>query len=72
MAVLFQDAGTNVDNLNRIVVTRCEVDMVQIEIEYEKLVNRTLHDHIQVRFSSEIHRLKGFISSFLVEYKWKL
>jgi hypothetical protein len=40
---------TNVDNLNRIIASRCEIDMVQIKSEYEKIVKRTLYDHIQVR-----------------------
>jgi hypothetical protein len=42
--------GSNVDEemLNRILVHRCEIDMVQIKSEYEKLAKRTLYDHIQV------------------------
>jgi hypothetical protein len=46
--VSFQGAGTNEDELNRVVISRCEVDMIQIKEEYETLMKRTLEKHIQV------------------------
>lgn len=44
----FQGANTNEDNVNRILISRCEIDMVQIKAEYEKITRRTLFDHLQV------------------------
>ena len=46
--VSFQGVGTNEDELNRVVISRCEVDMIQIKEEYETLMKRTLEKHIQV------------------------
>jgi hypothetical protein len=40
--------GTNEDELNRVVISRCEVDMIQIKEEYETLMKRTLEKHVQV------------------------
>ncbi|CAF1136984.1 unnamed protein product [Adineta ricciae] len=39
--------GTNENNLTRIIVSRCEIDMVQIKSEFDKIAHRTLFDHIQ-------------------------
>lgn len=43
--------GTNEDELNRVVISRCEVDMIQIKEEYESLMKRSLEKHISVRIS---------------------
>lgn len=40
--------GTNEDELNRVVISRCEVDMIQIKEEYEELMKRSLEDHVSV------------------------
>lgn len=41
--------GTNEDELNRVVISRCEVDMIQIKEEYETLMKRSLEKHVEVR-----------------------
>ena len=46
--VSFQGMGTDEDELNRVIISRCEVDMIQIKEEYETLMKRTLEKHIQV------------------------
>ncbi|CAF0866652.1 unnamed protein product [Adineta ricciae] len=43
-----KNVKANEDDLNRIIVTRCEIDMAQIRVEYEKLTTYNLHDHIQL------------------------
>lgn len=43
-----QDAKRVDENLNRLIVTRCEIDMLQIKIEYEHLFRRTLYAQIKV------------------------
>ncbi len=40
--------GTNEDELNRVVISRCEVDMIQIKEEYEPLMKLSLEKHVQV------------------------
>ncbi|UJR10256.1 hypothetical protein I4U23_014466 [Adineta vaga] len=40
-------SSTNEDNLTRIIVSRSEIDMLQIKAEFEKITHRTLFDHIQ-------------------------
>ncbi len=52
-----QGLSTNHDNLIRIIISRCEIDMVQIKSEYEKITNRTLFDDIQVDLINEIINL---------------
>ncbi len=69
---LFKGTITNIDNLNRITVSRCEIDMVQIKSEYEKLVKRTLYDHIQVCLRNKIYHFNNFVSFSSDGYKWKL
>ena len=39
---------TDEDELNRVVISRCEVDMIQIKEEYENLMKRSLEKHIEV------------------------
>lgn len=46
-----QGAGTDDRSLVRIMVTRCEVDMVQIKQEFQKLYGKTLESFIQVNFA---------------------
>ncbi|CAF0720099.1 unnamed protein product [Rotaria sordida] len=49
-------ATTNDDNLNRIIVTRCEVDMFQIKNEFEKITKKPLYDSIQMNTSGNYRR----------------
>ena len=42
--------GTNDDSLIRTVITRCEVDMVQIKQQFEKAYKGSLGEWIKVRF----------------------
>lgn len=42
--------GTDDDTLVRIVVSRCEVDMVQIKEEFERLYNKPLGKFTAVSF----------------------
>ena len=53
-AVLFLalQAGTADRDLIRIIVTRCEVDMVQIKQEFNRLYNKSLESYISVRLFS--------------------
>ncbi|CAF3349728.1 unnamed protein product [Rotaria sp. Silwood1] len=41
-----KSSGCNEQNLTRIIVSRCEIDMVQIKLEFEKISKRTLFDQI--------------------------
>lgn len=43
--------GTDDDTLVRVVVSRCEIDMVQIKEEFEKLTGQTLEQYIAVSLS---------------------
>jgi hypothetical protein len=54
--------GTDEDELNRVVISRCEVDMIQIKEEYEPIMKRSLEKHITVCeiFSSKIFIDKDF------------
>lgn len=45
-------AGTKDDALIRVIVTRCEVDMVQIKQEFQRLHGRTLEAFIEVQVLS--------------------
>ena len=40
--------GTDDDTLVRVVVTRCEIDMVQIKQEFQTLTGQTLEQYIAV------------------------
>lgn len=48
MPVTFQGAGTKDDALVRVIVSRCEVDMVQIKQEFQHLYGRPLESFIEV------------------------
>jgi len=43
-----QGAGTNDDTLIRVIVSRCEVDLVQIKQEFQRQYGQTLDAWIQV------------------------
>ncbi|CAF1316041.1 unnamed protein product [Rotaria magnacalcarata] len=47
-------SGSNEENLMRIIVSRCEIDMVQIKSEFEKISKRTLLDEIQTDTSGNL------------------
>ncbi|CAM2712638.1 unnamed protein product [Rotaria socialis] len=47
-------SGSNEENLTRIIVSRCEIDMVQIKSEFEKISKRTLFDQIQTDTSGNL------------------
>lgn len=40
--------GTDDDTLVRVVVSRCEIDMVQIKEEFQKMSGQTLEQYIAV------------------------
>ncbi|CAF0945835.1 unnamed protein product [Adineta steineri] len=40
--------ATNEDDLNRIIVTQCEIDMVQIKTEYDRIATHSLVEHIRM------------------------
>ncbi|CAF1191411.1 unnamed protein product [Rotaria magnacalcarata] len=50
-------AGTNEDELNRVIISRCEVDMIQIKEEYENTTKRSLEDHVQSDTSGDYRKL---------------
>lgn len=55
--------GTDEDELNRVVISRCEVDMIQIKEEYENIMKRSLEKHVQVyltKYEKEFHIYKSF------------
>ncbi len=43
--------GTDDDTLIQIVVSRCEVDMVEIKTEFEKTYGKSLEKFIKVKFT---------------------
>ncbi|CAM2705420.1 unnamed protein product [Rotaria socialis] len=49
--------GTDEDELNRVVISRCEVDMVQIKEEYETLMKRTLEKHVESDTSGDYRKI---------------
>ncbi|CAF3308193.1 unnamed protein product [Rotaria socialis] len=44
----FKGTATNNDNLNRIIVSRCEIDTAKIKNEFEKITKHTLHDYLLI------------------------
>lgn len=48
ISCILQGMGTDEDELNRVVISRCEVDMIQIKEQYEELMKRSLEDHVSV------------------------
>ncbi|CAF3699345.1 unnamed protein product [Rotaria sordida] len=51
-----KSSGCNEDNLTRIIVSRCEIDMIQIKSEFEKISKRTLFDQIHTDTSGYYKR----------------
>ncbi|CAF3384264.1 unnamed protein product [Rotaria sp. Silwood1] len=51
-----EDVTRNDDNVNRIIVTRCEIDMVQIKDEFENITKNSLYDAIQASTSGNYRR----------------
>ncbi|CAF5086132.1 unnamed protein product [Rotaria sp. Silwood1] len=49
--------GTDEDELNRVIISRCEVDMIQIKQEYENIMQRSLEDHIQNDTSGDYRKI---------------
>ncbi|CAF1231961.1 unnamed protein product [Rotaria sp. Silwood1] len=49
--------GTDEDELNRVIISRCEVDMIQIKQEYENIMQRSLDDHIQNDTSGDYRKI---------------
>lgn len=50
--VLFQGAGTTESILTRILVSRSEIDLLDIRAEYKKLFGRTLYSELEVRMQT--------------------
>ena len=50
-----QGAGTNDRALIRVMVTRCEVDMVQIKQEFHRLYKKTLESFIEVGLARNLY-----------------
>jgi annexin A7/11 len=40
--------GTDDDALIRIIVSRCEIDLVNTKVEYERVYHKTLHSSVEV------------------------
>ncbi|CAF2047091.1 unnamed protein product [Rotaria magnacalcarata] len=49
--------GTDEDELNRVVISRCEVDMIQIKEEYETIMKRTLEKHVESDTSGDYRKI---------------
>lgn len=49
--IVFQGVGTNEAMLTRIMVSRSEIDMMDIKAEYKKMFGRSLYSDIEVRCS---------------------
>ncbi|CAF4219276.1 unnamed protein product, partial [Didymodactylos carnosus] len=49
--------GTDEEALNRIIISRCEVDMIQIKEEYSQIGKRTLENHVQSDTSGDYRKL---------------
>jgi len=66
-------AGTKDDALIRVIVSRCEVDMVQIKQEFQRLHGKTLESFIEVQVFSFGFKLnkksKSLLFSTRIEYK---
>ena len=42
--------GTNDDALIRIIVSRCEIDLANIKVEYERIYPKTLRSSVEVNY----------------------
>ena len=56
--------GTDDDTLCRVVVSRCEIDMVQIKEKFQELTGLTLEQYIAVGYSQ--HQATLLISFFKI------
>jgi len=54
---LFKGLGTKESTLNRIIITRSEVDLIQIKLAYQKLFNRDLDRDIRSDTSGDYQKL---------------
>ena len=61
--------GTDDDTLVRVVVSRCEIDMVQIKEAFEKLTGQTLEQYIAVSSSHTRTADKIYTSTVLGRLK---
>ncbi|XP_046437464.1 annexin B10-like [Daphnia pulex] len=48
--------GTNDDALIRIIVSRCEIDLVNTKVEYERIYHKTLHSSVESETSGDYKR----------------
>ena len=66
-----QGLGTHDDTLIRVVVSRCEIDMVQIKDEFQRQFGKSLDSFIAVRLYlltyllTYLLRRRGFVSGHL-------
>lgn len=49
--LFFKGLGTNDDTLIRVMVSRCEIDMVPIRNEFKRMYGKSLYSFIKVSFS---------------------
>ena len=63
----------NEDNLTRIIVSRNEIDMIQIRAEFENITGRTLLERIQVHLPlTNLIGLVNSLASILGSHQGKL
>jgi annexin A7/11 len=48
LEVAMKGLGTDDDALIRIIVSRCEIDLVNTKVEYERVYHKTLHSSVEV------------------------
>ena len=56
--------GTDDDTLVRVIVSRCEIDLVNIKEEFEKLTGQTLQQYIAVSLSAFYLGPKKYLNCF--------
>ena len=49
--------GTRDDDLIRLLVCRCEVDLPQIKVEYQRMYGKSLHDSVKSELSGDYKKL---------------
>lgn len=55
--LIFKGAGTKESTLNRILITRSEVDLVQIKVAFNRLFNRELERDVSAETSGDYKKL---------------